>query len=137
MNRLTEKIKGAALFAALCVLVYLIGDGVFCQLKAFTGLPCPGCGLTRAFTCLLSGQWAQSFFYHPLWPLILLLAVLYFMNLFFDNRLIYNQKLILSVLGAFLGVYLIRMIFMFPHTAPMDYYSNGFFPRLFQKMMVR
>jgi hypothetical protein len=35
------------------------------------GIPCPGCGITRAFGLALHGHLAEAFAFHPLWPLIL------------------------------------------------------------------
>ena len=37
-----------------------------CPFYTLTGLPCPGCGLTRAFVCLGHGQVVQSLHWHPL-----------------------------------------------------------------------
>lgn len=39
-----------------------------CQFHALTGLYCPGCGGTRAVLCLLHGNLAAAFFYHPVVP---------------------------------------------------------------------
>lgn len=36
-----------------------------CQIKALTGLNCPGCGLTRMTLALLHGEWYQAFRYNP------------------------------------------------------------------------
>lgn len=41
-----------------------------CPFYTLTGLPCPGCGLTRAFVCLGHGQWRESLHWHPLGWLI-------------------------------------------------------------------
>lgn len=54
------------------VLLPLIGRPLppLCQLKLFTGLDCPGCGLTRSFIALAHGQWRDSFRFNlagPLW----------------------------------------------------------------------
>ena len=37
-----------------------------CPFYALTGLPCPGCGLTRAFVCLGHGHFVNSLHWHPL-----------------------------------------------------------------------
>lgn len=37
-----------------------------CPFYELTGLPCPGCGLTRAFVCIGHGQWGASLRWHPL-----------------------------------------------------------------------
>jgi hypothetical protein len=40
-----------------------------CQMKMFTGIDCPGCGLTRSFIALGHGQWRDSFRFNPAGPL--------------------------------------------------------------------
>jgi len=53
------------------------GTGLtLCWIKASTGLPCPGCGLTRSLSCALRGMFVESWHYHPLGMLILLLFIL-------------------------------------------------------------
>jgi Protein of unknown function (DUF2752) len=41
-----------------------------CLLRRLTGIPCPGCGLTRAFAHLAKGEWLAALRDHPLAPLI-------------------------------------------------------------------
>ena len=36
-----------------------------CLFYNLTGLPCPGCGLTRAFVCLGHGRWQEALHWHP------------------------------------------------------------------------
>jgi hypothetical protein len=65
---------GAAL--ALAALLPLPGRGRIaglpstCPFYHLTGLPCPGCGLTRSFVCLAHGHWREAFSYHPLGPVL-------------------------------------------------------------------
>ena len=47
-----------------------------CLFYHLTGLPCPGCGLTRSFVCLGHGHLWQSLHWHPLGPAIYLLFAL-------------------------------------------------------------
>jgi len=44
---------------------------VLCPLALIIGMPCPGCGITRAFCFASHGRFHEAFQFHPLWPLIL------------------------------------------------------------------
>jgi Protein of unknown function (DUF2752) len=46
-----------------------------CPFLALTGLPCPGCGMTRSCTCLLRGQLQQSLSFHAFGPLIMIVGL--------------------------------------------------------------
>ena len=68
------------------------GAGVpVCLFRAMSGLPCPGCGLTRALSSLIQGNPAAAFDYHPfafiVLPLFLMLAAHNFFPLPVRQRL--------------------------------------------------
>jgi len=44
----------------------------FCPFYLATGLPCPGCGLTRAFVCISHGHFVESLHWHPIGLLVYL-----------------------------------------------------------------
>ena len=46
-----------------------------CWIASATGIPCPGCGLTRSLSCGLRGMFAESWHYHPMGLLVLALFV--------------------------------------------------------------
>jgi hypothetical protein len=71
-----------ALLVGACIPVaWVTGGTSFCPFKIFTGLPCPGCGLTRSVVTLLHGDPTASVYFHPLGvPLVLMLAVLAFVD---------------------------------------------------------
>ena len=62
-----------------------------CAFRTNTGLPCPGCGGTRAFILFFRGEFFLSFCYHPA---IITLAVFYlhFMCLYLYRRYGHNPK---------------------------------------------
>lgn len=52
------------------------GLGVIgCPFRGATGLPCPGCGITRSMTLATHGRFAESWRMHPFGGVILLLLV--------------------------------------------------------------
>jgi hypothetical protein len=44
---------------------------VVCPMPLVLGIPCPGCGITRAFGLALHGHLGEAYAFHPLWPLLL------------------------------------------------------------------
>ena len=48
-----------------------------CLFHFVTGLPCPGCGGTRAFAAILRGDLIHAFFYHPVVPFCSVLYVVF------------------------------------------------------------
>src|SRR6476646_11021504 len=53
------------------------GSGlVLCWFQHATGLPCPGCGMTRSLSCAIRGMFHESWQYHPMGLLILLMFLL-------------------------------------------------------------
>ena len=49
---------------------------VLCPFRALTGLPCPGCGMTRAFCSMGHGEFARAFGYNALAPFVFAGALL-------------------------------------------------------------
>ncbi len=47
-------------------------SGAVCLSRRLLHLPCPGCGMTRAFAHLAKGEWAAAVTDHPLAPVIAL-----------------------------------------------------------------
>lgn len=64
-------------FCAVLGIASLAGVPIWgCPFNMLTGLPCPGCGMTRAVNALLHGNWSQAITYHPLSPAYLIIGVL-------------------------------------------------------------
>ena len=59
VNRIKADLKGILAVAVVLALLYLIIHSIFhafCPMLILTGIPCAGCGLTRAGLYLLKGQ---------------------------------------------------------------------------------
>lgn len=66
----------AALGVAALLSPSTIDDGpVLCPFRAVTGLPCPGCGLTRSWVQLVHGDPVASFAAHPFGPVLVALVL--------------------------------------------------------------
>lgn len=51
-------------------------DGLtVCPVALLTGMACPGCGMSRAIAWLLRGDLERSVSYHPLAPLVVIVAI--------------------------------------------------------------
>ncbi len=58
------------------------GEQMECSVRKLCGLPCPGCGITRAFYYLFQGNFVKSFWLNPI-VIFGLLVYLHFMMLYF------------------------------------------------------
>ncbi|WP_017304931.1 DUF2752 domain-containing protein [Spirulina subsalsa] len=88
-----------------------------CPLREFTGIPCPGCGLTRSLMAIAQGHLSQSLSYHILGVflfLFLVLALLYFsaelitghpLKISLSGPLQRHKRLLFPLLGLFLLSY--------------------------------
>ncbi len=71
---LTLVISGAAVLQIGLTSLGL--QGWPCPILHLTGIPCPGCGLTRASVLLFQGDWQRSIRYHLFAPLFVFAFVL-------------------------------------------------------------
>jgi hypothetical protein len=65
----------AAIGVVQTVLVALHLPGWPCAFRQATGIPCPGCGLSRAMAALLRGDWHTAIAFHAFAPLGALCAL--------------------------------------------------------------
>jgi hypothetical protein len=68
---------GLSVIFAISALWRPSDDGIIlCPFRALTGHPCPGCGMTRAFSAIAHGDLWQAVLYNPFSPLLFLTAIL-------------------------------------------------------------
>lgn len=74
-----KRIKMSLIIAGI-IAVFIFTDIYRCPVRAIFKIPCPCCGMTRAIMAAIRMEWKLSFYYHPLWPIIvvaILVHVLY------------------------------------------------------------
>ena len=96
------------------------GGFVLCLFRNMTGLPCPGCGLTRSFCAIAKGHVERGFAFHGLGPALFLVAVVYWMRgvaalaglrgavARFDETVM-RWRLPFAVLAALLATWVLRL----------------------------
>ena len=84
-----------------------------CPIYHIFGIPCPTCGITRAYILFFSGRFADAFAMHPL----------FLLPLIFLFRKMRRKWILFLVIGIFLAVYIIRFLLLFPAVPPFNY--NG------------
>ena len=129
VSRIVGDFKEAGIVLLLFLVYYLIMDvlfDAFCPFLIMGGIPCAGCGLTRAVIFLAKGQVIRAFRINP--SVFLILIFLLYCGYF---RYIKGRKV--KRLGAALGVlilcmlviYVCRMYLYFPDRVPYVYKSDN------------
>ncbi|HSV97652.1 MAG TPA: DUF2752 domain-containing protein [Spirochaetota bacterium] len=107
---------------AVVILAGAIGGDTFCFFKLVYGVPCPGCGMMRAFAALAGGDLAAALLFHPL---VLVVPFLVLVAVFRKSRpfwAMYNSSAFWAACAAcFMVVWAVRMFMFFPDFPPMDY----------------
>lgn len=107
------------------ILLSIIFHFTSCISKLLIGIPCPGCGITRAFLCLIKFDFKGVVYYNPL---IFIVPIICWIIIFKERPIInkiYKSRLFwILIMSLILIVYIIRFIYIFPNS-PMEYYENN------------
>lgn len=98
------------LLGLLLLAVDSLSQWNICIFYNYTGIPCPTCGLTRAFASLVKFDFGQAWQYHPLLAIVILFPYIYVQK---------SNKLLVVTLALFIIVWLIRLYLFFPNLPPM------------------
>lgn len=119
--------KNRTWIAGALLLLFLLLTGYHCPFKLITGVPCPGCGMTRSFISFVTLNFKDSFYYHALLIPTGMFAILFFVQKDQKkrNQLIYIWAAIMA------SYYFYRMFIYFPNS-PMEYQTNNVITTLFR-----
>lgn len=101
-----HKVKKSALYFLLILLVFYK-----CPFKFFLGVPCFGCGMTRALMSCLHFDFNAAFSYHPLFGFVIITALIWCLNRL-GIKTISRQitiPLLVTLCALFIIVYFIRL----------------------------
>lgn len=117
--------RGLFLAAAYLGITSALGIPV-CPMVLFWGLPCPGCGMTRAALLFFKGKWNTAWQMHPFFFVLLVLAAVAAAFRYGAGRSMPGFKRIVpAVLILSILFYVYRMIRYFPGQEPMTYSSHN------------
>lgn len=104
-----EPICISAAVIAVCFILAIFNVPI-CPSKVFLGIPCPGCGITRACLSALQFDFAAAFSYNPMWVTLPFALIAYLVLSVKDKDKAANGFAI-GYLVIFIAVYVYRVIF--------------------------
>lgn len=131
MEDIKEYGWAVAAFAGCYVLIHVLFD-VGCPFLAVTGIPCAGCGLTRAVLYLCNGQFDRAMHMNPsVLPVCLFVLYFVFCRYILGRRVKGLKWCLIFLVSAMLIIYIHRMWLYFPDNAPYLYYPDNIFAKRF------
>ena len=133
-GRLWQDIRKYGMVCIL-IMVYVAGFSVLfgtpCPIRLVTGLPCPGCGITRAAVLFLTGRWQQAWQMNPVIFPIVLAALYYCGNRYLLGREAKEMKgIVAGIAVLLLAVYVLRIGRYFPDREPYGYLRGNLLERM-------
>lgn len=121
-------------YAVVCIFVYWGVTRIlfrqFCPMVIVTGLPCPGCGMTRAAIRLLMLKFNEVWMANPAIYAWLIWGIWAAWKRYIKKaEKINHTKMLIVVFGITLLCYLWRMAVSFPSVSPMVYEQNNILER--------
>jgi len=117
------------------ILMIVLSTESLCLYKIIYGIPCPGCGMIRSLYHLVILDIRSAFYYHPLVFLVIPVGIiLLFKKRKGFNRIYKNRIFWIFLLCLLLGVWVVRMVLMFPEKEPMDFNYSSLGYKIFRSL---
>lgn len=99
-----------------------------CPFKMLTGLPCPGCGITKSMVYLYEGNLLKSLQFHVLGPFVIAFSIALIGLLLTEiatgkeyfNQYFYNRKLAWALGFLLIAYHLSRLVYFIATTSSSD-----------------
>ena len=131
LKRIWADIKKYKIGIIICIVYYASTVNIFgasCPFILVTGLPCPGCGLTRSLVNICTGHFARAFTTNPASYAWFVMIVLFVVTRYFlGKKPKYMYWILTAVAIITITVYLYGMIKYFPNRIPYVYTSKNLF----------
>ena len=108
-----QQLARAGITAAFLAPPQLVENGpVLCPFRRATGVSCPSCGLTRSWTAVAHGRFADGFRFHPLGPPAFVGAALLSLapRRWLERIPPYPEQVIPAFVTLWIAVWLIRLV---------------------------
>ncbi len=112
--------------ALVSLIVYNLNGGSVCIFYNVYGLPCPTCGMTRAYIEIFNFNVKNAFVYHPLFWLVPFLILSY-----------KSKKYLYLIFIIFISIWFLRLYLYFPNGANkvFNFNENAIFPKIYKTIL--
>ncbi|WP_455619668.1 DUF2752 domain-containing protein [Eisenbergiella sp.] len=135
LMRIGKDVKQYKWAAAAFLVYYIVVKRVFhafCPLLILTGLPCPGCGTTRALLYIFQGQFGRAWRLNPCAFLWVLFGIYLFSRRYVQGKEAkWAMKFLAATAALMILVYVYRMVAEFPGHPPMTFRRDNILNRIF------
>lgn len=138
MKEIKQIVRENWVAGVISILALLIMDFIFdsvCYSTILFGIPCPGCGITRATKLLLTGHVHESLQMHPLLFLVILGVILYpILRKNVTNYTVIIKTYVVVCAVIFIGFYIYRMYRYYPNLEPMVYRKDNYLGKILTRI---
>ena len=100
-----------ALCIAVCAIYFLFYCmGFRCLFLKYTGIICPGCGMSRAGIALIHGEFLQAFYYHPMIYFMPVIALYIIFDGHIFKKKLHNKIILSCIIIGFMITYILKLL---------------------------